>query len=208
MSTTRRRNNLDRPLLEQEDAPQQETPIEKYTNMLDRYIARIDRHKTLDGNPDFKYGFWVAAESRAANREGNYNLARQLKGELAIISSMMGSIQRDMALDVLFTKGEYRNQVINSNQASYDMFVSYWVVAVIKELFSTASVNSQRKVDASAPNRGVHSRELNGILKSARSQYAKRFVMFNNEQIDVQEVCGANENDLNELVNEIRNKRR
>lgn len=203
----RRNNQVAQPLLEQEVRVQVETPTEKYTNKLNRYIGRIERHKTPDGNPDFKYGFWVAADSRAANREANYNLACQIRRELAVLVRMMGVVQREMVMDVMFTKGNHRKAVIDRNAAIEQAMQSFLIVSIIKELFSQLSITTERKVPSPGPDRGINSRELNNIIREARSEYVRRFFMFNNEEIDVEAVGGGNSNDIREMVDEIRNRK-
>jgi small GTP-binding protein len=65
---------------------------------LDRYIKRIESHKIEKTNKtDFYNGFWHHRESRAANREANYYLAKALLESLGggeSISEIFNDIKR------------------------------------------------------------------------------------------------------------------
>lgn len=55
-----------------------------FIDQLDAYIKRIELHK-LENNPnqiDYAHGFWFFPESRAINRQKNYELAKQLCNQL------------------------------------------------------------------------------------------------------------------------------
>ncbi len=59
-------------------------PLDKL--LLDRlqdYINYVDKFPKVEGKINFGHGFfWIMRESRAANREGNYNLAKKLHADL------------------------------------------------------------------------------------------------------------------------------
>ena len=79
---------------------------------LEKYLARIDIHKTLHGDtPDFRHGFWFFANSRAANRKANYLLAQSLLKDL---------YQRlDCSIEEIFNQVDgHREDIIETDRVS------------------------------------------------------------------------------------------
>lgn len=60
------------------------TPEQELKERLGYYIARIEKSINVpEANVNFKHGFWVMKDSRAANRLANYRLAKRMVEEVA-----------------------------------------------------------------------------------------------------------------------------
>ena len=101
---------------------------------LDTYIARIEGSDNQKQNkyalkPDFSKGFWFFKQSRALNREANYELSKKLKEELRTT---------DKSIEKLLDKDhikKLRNEIIEQKQ-----FLS-------KPGFSNRGINSSQLND-------------------------------------------------------------
>lgn len=113
---------------------------EELIAQLDKYINRIEKH-TNNKNPsaiDFTHGFWFFKMSRAANRFGNYTLAKSLREKL-------------------------KNNSNESIQQIFNDVKKLRVESVEKQLFQFPSLNFFKKHD-----RGINSDELNKIINKAK----------------------------------------
>lgn len=126
------------------------SPRELLIAALEKYIARIERHmnRKAMNEPDFAHGFWHHKQSRAANREANYYLAKYLLERLQETRDLIELIFDDIdgkRRDVILEKNiqlrpYYKNRGINSSELN-DIIADASRYARLEKTL-TASLNS------------------------------------------------------------------